>query len=777
MAIQIIGLRDFVDKNGIKSKKQAFYRKGWRAPSVKELFANIDSYIEKIPVDERWNLYYTVANCYEEPTARVFNTQNIIPFDLDGIDMNRLSDYQAIVAETLEVDQSDMGIICTGNGLHFLVGSSVEIIDDDYFEDNRHHYKAICDVLNLKFKGAKLPGDADPVVFCKGRLLRLPSTENRKPKKGVKQSYMIQPHITYLNKTVVDYSPIPDVDVGDAMNSNMIANLELVADEKGIREGCNFIRHCHENQNEIEEPAWYAMLSIIGRCDRAAELIHEYSEQAEGYTPQATILKWEQALSASGPRTCDSINDIYGACSSCPNFGKCTSPIQLMSEEHIRTEKTGFHTIFIKDTGVEKKVPSYSDLMKYFNRLTPFTVTDLGGNLLTHNGTHWVDCPNKRLDQFAEENFIPEPDNKMCTEFKQKVLRNNIKELDWYNEDGLINFNNGVLNVESLELGPHSTDFGFKYCLPFDYDPSRDCPRFDLFMDEITCNDKDLQYVLLEFMAYSLSNIDASLGQKALILLGEGANGKSVFMDVLKHMAGYGNYCTLNMGHEISKLENRYQLDGKLFNVSEETPAKAMMENSVFKSMVTGGDIQARKLYCDSYTMKSTAKIILACNDLPETNDRSNGMFRRLLIAPFKATFDKETMDRSIREKLYVESSGIFNKVLIALARFKGNKYEFTSCQAIDNQIESYKLDNNTVLEWFRDGVTYSEGEDVLSTELYLDYKATMEEMGHRPLNNSHFARELVRLNPEYKTRQKRIGGTSKRYLTNHKLVKIEGAF
>jgi putative DNA primase/helicase len=88
--------------------------------------------------------------------------------------------------------------------------------------------------------------------------------------------------------------------------------------------------------------------------------------------------------------------------------------------------------------------------------------------------------------------------------------------------------------------------------------------------------------VLLEFMGYCLSGISPAIGQKALIMLGAGSNGKSVFIDVLKHLAGKNNYSTLSMGKDINNTEQRQQLDGKLFNVSEEAPTNSMVDGSIF---------------------------------------------------------------------------------------------------------------------------------------------------------------------------------------------------
>ncbi len=770
MAIQILGLREYYNKKTQQHElKETFFTKRWRADSVQSLLHNIDSIVDQIPEQERYNLFYTVASCVEQ-RGRHLERQNIIPFDLDGIDTNRLPDYQEVVSEVLQIDQNHMAIIFTGNGLHFLVGTTKEIEYEDYFDETKIHYKAICDEINGKLLERNLEGKSDPVVWSKGRILRLPNTKNIKPDKGEKDAYIIQPNIVPIDKNIIDLSPLPEVEVGSFISESML-RLMPRPDSAGVQAGCGFLKHVKKNQDTISEPEWYAMLSIIGRLPEADRLVHEYSDQHPQYNPHATERKWQQSITASGPRTCDNICGIYDGCRSCPHFGKITSPIQITSSEFIKTENSGFHTVVIDPgTGLEKKrVPNYQDLMKYFYYKHPFVTMAEGNIVLTYNGTHWSDYAPKRIDAFAEKYFDPKPDNRMCREFVGKLTRNNIREPEWFAVEDKINFRNGVLCLDSYELEEHSTDFGFKYCLPFDYNPDAVCPRFDKFMDEVTLSDKDLQSVLLEFMGYSLSHMDASIGQKALILTGDGANGKSVFMDLLKYMAGQGNYCTLNMGYEISKLENRYQLDGKLFNVSEETPAKAMMESSVFKAMVTGGEIQARKLYCDAYSMKSKAKIFLACNDLPDTTDLSRGMFRRLLIAPFRATFTGENQDIHLREKLYEEAPGIFNRVLEALGRFK-RVGGFTKAAIIEQAVEAYQEDNSSVLSWFLDNMVPDRDSELDTKELYKCYKLDVEELGIRPLSSVGFGKQLKRI-PDVEIKQLRRDGKRARFLLGWKML------
>lgn len=743
--IQVLGLRTYFSKKTNREEvAEKFFEKNWRAKNIRELFLNLEDIIAAIPPDERYNLFYTASECLEQK-GRVLVLQEIIPIDLDGIDTSRLDEYINIVSGMIKISRDQLGIVATGNGLHILIGLNVPILDSEFFDENRKLYRLLCTRIDNALKEAGLSGYADPAVFSSARLLRLPNTLNRKKDKPEKHCTLLNRVIGLTDFNLKEFIGVCDAEYGTYISPVLLDNMPP-PDPKAVQDTCGFLKMCKENQENVTEPQWYAMLSIIGRLQDGQNLAHAYSRHHPHYNEYETQVKLEHALAASGPRTCENISTLWDGCQRCPHWGKCTSPIQLTGPDYIRTQGTGFHTIIRDEAGIEKKkIPSYDDLMKFFFQKHPFITMEEGGIVYTWDGSRWHDCSVYYIDKFAEDNFDPKPDNRMCMEFRGKLRRNNLKPIRWFRVEDKVNFKNGVLDMNTLELSEHTITNGFRYTLPFNYDPKAECPTFDKYLNDVTKGDESLQMVLLEFMGYSLSGIDPALGEKALILVGEGSNGKSVFLDLLKYMAGEGNYSTLSMGNELNKLENRYQLEGKLFNISEETPDKALMDNTIFKAIVTGGEVQARKLYCDSYSMRNTAKVIMACNDLPKTNDLSYGMFRRLLIAPFRATFAGEDKDIFMRQKLYAEASGIYNKVLTAVLRFKRNK-KFTDSLVVSTAVEGYRRENNPVQIWCDERLVAAPNAVTPVADMYADYVAETQRF-HKAyvLDNRVFSKELQR--------------------------------
>jgi Protein of unknown function (DUF3987) len=110
----------------------------------------------------------------------------------------------------------------------------------------------------------------------------------------------------------------------DADDESPSAHLEPIVD------GCAWLRHCRDDAATLVEPEWYAMLSILGRCENGDELAHSWSKAHPGYAVEETDAKLNHALGA-GPRTCANIATLTGNryCQACPSWGQTKSPISL----------------------------------------------------------------------------------------------------------------------------------------------------------------------------------------------------------------------------------------------------------------------------------------------------------------------------------------------------------------------------------------------------------------------------------------------------------------
>jgi putative DNA primase/helicase len=253
-----------------------------------------------------------------------------------------------------------------------------------------------------------------------------------------------------------------------------------------------------------------------------------------------------------------------------------------------------------------------------------------------------------------------------------------------------------------------------------------------------------------------------------MFLLGEGQNGKSKFVSVLRALAGKAAVSALS-AEDLNKDTNRYMLETSLFNISEEMPKKAFLDSSIFKNLVGGGEITAKKLYENAYTMQNRAKFWFLCNELPKTYDLTHGMFRRMLIVPFEAVFSGDNDDKNIEEKLFAELPGILNLCLEAYQRMKLRGGVYNS-EVVQRALQSYKEDVDQVRRWFKDNVSIHQeinGQYIPASTLYGAYKFAMEQEGERPLSNQQFIKRIEKILPTYNQRKDRLkeGGKQVRVL------------
>ena len=758
--IQILGLRTFTPKGSSEEKKyDAFHDKKWRATNVPALFKNLAKHLNDIPEKEKWNLFYTLANCTED--KRDFESLGVIAFDIDGINTKYVDNYAECICTLLDINTGDTGLVSSGHGIHLLIGLKKPIKTRDEIKALKPHYKEVCRKINAALEKAGLPGEADPTIFEPRRILRLPGTANRKPGKPEVMATLEQNNIKTIKFDLKELSGLPEVGEKDQISTAMLRRYPR-NDPDAVLEGCAFLKHAAEKPAEINEPQWYAALSITARLKTqnkdGEDYSHEISKGHPNYTKEATDEKIAQAMEASGPRTCSSINAIWSGCSACPNYEKVTSPILIRSEECIPTEFTGFHNVPWDGKG--KPTPNYEDLRRFFQR--EFYYRGLGGSKMvqTWNGMHYEYMENAFLEGFAQDHFDPKASCHMRREFREVVSVTNLTKLEWYEETTRrkMNFHNGYLNIDTMEFQEHDKDLGFRYVLPYDYDKTAKAPTFEKMLDQVTGGDKDTQKVLLEYMGYCLSN-DACWAQKVLVLDGTGANGKSTFMDLVKKLAGKGNYSSLTM-EDINKSEyNRQMLDGKLFNVSEETPTKSLVNNSIFKSLATGGEVQVRSPYKEPYFIRNSAKLIFSCNELPSSSDNSYGFYRRLIIVPFTQKFTKDIpgFDPHIDIKLEKELAGIFNMAMEGYHRLVKQK-RFTEAKKVEQTLEDYRIENDSVLRWFKDNVVIHtnggfEENFAPIQDLYMGYKLETESEGEKAVTMIKFAKTLAMLIPGYEER------------------------
>ncbi|MCB2354721.1 phage/plasmid primase, P4 family [Clostridium estertheticum] len=185
--------------------------------------------------------------------------------------------------------------------------------------------------------------------------------------------------------------------------------------------------------------------------------------------------------------------------------------------------------------------------------------------------------------------------------------------------------------------------------------------------------------------------------------LGEGENGKGVFVDTLSLLIGKDNISNIPL-NELNRGFARVKLHNKTANISGENEMNGKSFNTQYFKAIVGEDtISAEEKNKPIISFKSTAKLIMTMNTLPDTRDTSYGYFRRLSILAFNANFSGKNRDNLLREKLKEELPGIFIWAMEGLKRLRDNDYKFSQCKSIDEMLKTYQAEQKPMYEFFED--------------------------------------------------------------------------
>ncbi len=326
-------------------------------------------------------------------------------------------------------------------------------------------------------------------------------------------------------------------------------------------------------------------------------------------------------------------------------------------------------------------------------------------------------------------------------------------------EPMVLNFSNGTLDLNGgLFSEIHRRELFQNIQFPYDFNRDSHCPNWDLFLESLEF-DPDTLSRLQEWAGYCLLPMVYGNLQKSLFFIGEGANGKSVFLETLAAVLD-------NVSHlELSELFDRFkiaELEGKLANICTDVETSKVMD-ARFKKIVAGEPQSAERKFKNPFEFQPFAKILFSANEFILTKDRTHGFYRRFDILRFNRIFKTEEQKPELLQELKEEVPGIFNWALEGLERLSQQKWIMTKSSYMENCHNEFKKATNP-LQLFIDEECVLEGNATVdSNELRSIYKHYCEDKGYKVLSDNNLGKELKRLGVE-NTRKRSEGGRINTY-------------
>lgn len=255
------------------------------------------------------------------------------------------------------------------------------------------------------------------------------------------------------------------------------------------------------------------------------------------------------------------------------------------------------------------------------------------------------------------------------------ILPNDLDADDWK-----LCLKNGVYDLKTHTLQEHGPDQLHSRYVNVEYQPGRSCPAWKTFLDRIFWK-RDDRAELLDFLqraaGYSLTG--STQEQCLFLLYGSGANGKSVFLEVLRAVLGgsrgYAKVCdasTFTTARTDAVRNDIAALAGVRLVTTNENPPGSSIDEALIKELTGEREITARFLFKDYFTYRPRFKIWWAFNHQPRVGDGTWSMWRRIRLIPFQEQIPPEEQNPHLAEDLVAtELPGILNWCLDGLKKYQ----------------------------------------------------------------------------------------------------------
>ena len=307
----------------------------------------------------------------------------------------------------------------------------------------------------------------------------------------------------------------------------------------------------------------------------------------------------------------------------------------------------------------------------------------------------------------------------------------------------LLNCENGVVDLRTGELQMHDPAFLCSRLVPVEFDPDATADLWQKFLRRITNNDCELGRYLQLAAGYSLTGL--TLEQVLFFCHGYGANGKTVFLEILLSMLGdYGLTVrteTITARRDSGIPNDIARLAGARLIVINETGEDQKLHEPLIKDMTGGDTMTARFLHREFFDFKPAFKLWLRGNHKPEIRGTDEGIWRRIRLIPFIVTIPAEERDPVLADKLAEELPGILAWAVRGCLEWQ--RTGLAMPDAVADAVREYRSEMDVVGQFLEDRCIVREHAQVTAKSLYAAYRHWADKAGEAAATQSRFGRAL----------------------------------
>ncbi len=284
----------------------------------------------------------------------------------------------------------------------------------------------------------------------------------------------------------------------------------------------------------------------------------------------------------------------------------------------------------------------------------------------------------------------------------------------------LIPLDNGVYNIKTKELLPHSPEYRFTYKFPVQYDAEAKCPKTIKFLEQVLTDDQLL--TVKQWLGYYFYRL--YLFKKAIIFVGEGDTGKTTLLEVIANLLGSKNISSVSLQKMTGDKFAAAHLYEKHGNLVDELSANDVKDTGNFKIATGGGRISGEYKFGNQFSFINYSKFTFACNKIPDVKDvDDSAYFGRWIVIRFEKVIVKKIANFIAQLTTKEEQSGLFNYAMDGLEDLlAGGGFAYAKT-AIDTKTEMMRS-GSSIAVFVTEGITHEQEVEVSKADMYDAYSA-----------------------------------------------------
>jgi len=354
--------------------------------------------------------------------------------------------------------------------------------------------------------------------------------------------------------------------------------------------------------------------------------------------------------------------------------------------------------------------------------------------------------------------------NELLATVRATTYRSN-SDFDTHAE--IIHLKNCLFNIQTMKVFEQTPNLLTRNQLNVSYVPEAQCPHILKFLSEVMPDADDLKTLIQLISSILLYKVKL---EKAIVFVGDQANGKSTLIELLVELLGEQNISNVSLQQLAVNRFATSSMMGKILNAYGDLDVDTIEHTGMIKQIISHDHIMLEKKNKNAFSTKIPIRLLFSANRLPELPNADEAIFRRFWVVKWPIVIPPDKRDYKLLDKLITpeEKSGFLNILLRNAHELLENDFRFTHPQHLEETKRIWREKSDSVSAWVETEIVINPDYKIKTQDLFQFYKEWCLENDERIATDRLFFRKLEGLGPYRKT-QGMLNGKNVRIVTGAK--------